>query len=594
MRRRLVSVVVGICFAMVLFLVLSGSESTVSPIMMLLLFLPPLIVVLVWTRRAPAASDVAWSAGHVTSTPSATRSIVRAPATPAGVARALGRVEARELTGSLVYGIGLGFCFLILVAIGMLSGDQEGDTRDRLLQLAPWIAHPLVGLTVVAAHRAVTRARRDGADELLDSCPASQTQRTAGFLFAAVVPVLTLAVYVVGFFVAVEVRNPFVQGSLTVENAADVLAAVALGAGGVALGVALGRWVRFTLAPVVVVVAIGLLTVRINGIGDPGWNAFTLLSTAPAQQDISSMFTDRLAWSHLAWIVGLTAATATIAFARHRRDGVMAVAASVVVVMCVGAALSATRPMPAASAARIAERIAHPEAIQRCAAAGGGVDVCVYPDHARLGDQLHARLAPIVAGLGPAAEGVVARQRYGDSLAKLPPEVRRRLPGGLPQPPSNEIAVGFGGNLGDVLEVALDVALRRVGLPDVPDADDRPIPVAAQARGVVALWLSARGLDQAAAQRLATSPDASSPDPVERGRIKFDDCRVPPVAWSAQDLAAARALVARPDADVLAVVVSGWARWVDPATGTDQLLGALGLPAVGPFDVVDPKPGDAC
>jgi hypothetical protein len=64
--------------------------------------------------------------------------------------------------------------------------------------------------------------------------------------------------------------------------------------------------------------------------------------------------------------------------------------------------------------------------------------------------------------------------------------------------------------------------------------------------------------------------------------------------WSAQDLAAARAVLALPATQVAGVVTAGWARWSDARTGTDELLAALGLSGVGPFDEVVARPGEPC
>ena len=66
------------------------------------------------------------------------------------------------------------------------------------------------------------------------------------------------------------------------------------------------------------------------------------------------------------------------------------------------------------------------------------------------------------------------------------------------------------------------------------------------------------------------------------------------MVWSAQDLAAARAVLALPASQVAGVVTAGWARWSDPRTGTDELLAVLGLPGVGPFDQVIARPGEPC
>ena len=118
--------------------------------------------------------------------------------------------------------------------------------------------------------------------------------------------------------------------------------------------------------------------------------------------------------------------------------------------------------------------------------------------------------------------------------------------------------------------------------------------ITGQARGVVALWLATRGADADAVRSASTSDYPGSADAFERGSLQTGMCSVPPVVWSAQDLAAARAVLALPETQVARVVTDGWPRWSDPRTGTDELLAALGLPAVGPFDAVVAQPGQPC
>jgi len=123
--------------------------------------------------------------------------------------------------------------------------------------------------------------------------------------------------------------------------------------------------------------------------------------------------------------------------------------------------------------------------------------------------------------------------------------------------------------------------------------------VAGQARGVVALWLAARGLDPDAAIKLATAgrrgqrgTTPASADAFDRGFAWPASCETAPVVWSAQDLAAARALLGRPAGEVTSAVHRGWDRWRDPGTGTDALLAEMGLSPAGPFDqVVSRDPG---
>jgi len=159
----------------------------------------------------------------------------------------------------------------------------------------------------------------------------------------------------------------------------------------------------------------------------------------------------------------------------------------------------------------------------------------------------------------------------------------------------------------DVVATRVLVALSALGLPVAPGAEQpgdggsgpRPLVVAGQARGVVALWLAARGLDPDAAIELATAGRRgqrgavpASADAFDRGFAWPTSCETAPVVWSAQDLAATRALLGRPTAEVTSVVHRGWDRWRDLGTDTDALLAELSLPPAGPFDqVVSRDPG---
>lgn len=68
------------------------------------------------------------------------------------------------------------------------------------------------------------------------------------------------------------------------------------------------------------------------------------------------------------------------------------------------------------------------------------------------------------------------------------------------------------------------------------------------------------------------------PDPCHAGP--------PPVAWAPEDLAAARAILGRPEASVRRVIDAQWTRFTGAAATTDDLLDALGLPRVGPTSPV--------
>lgn len=591
--RRLAPLTGGTALALAFgALMVGGAGSDGAPVG---LFVAPVVVLaaatLALARRGPVTVDGRWT-GSAAQAATLTADDRGTVASAAAVARALGRVEARELSRSPWFGVGVGFCMVLLALFGFVWAGEDTGTWDGQLQLSSWLALPLVGMVVLAVHRAVTRAARDRADELFDTCPTVPATRTAGFLCSAPLPMAILGGFLVVLGFAVHLNGAHLYGPIGADSIADVAAAVVLGAGGVALGVALGRWVRFGLAPVVAVVAIGIAGIQLNVIGGTGWNRFVPLSTAPAVDGTPPMFTDRPVWWHLGWIVGLTAVVGLVALARHRRDPTVVIAGAVAVAVALTAGLGATRPLPTAAASRIAAAVAMPEAEQQCTATGP-VEICVFPIYRGVLDDVTDRVAPIAAVLPADAGRVTLRQIYHDNLDELPPEVRRMLTEADLERPDGEAPLGFEGEL--VEDAGFDLAFRVVGLPVEPDDDLLPTVVAGQARGVVALWLATRGLDPAAAAAASTAAAPGSADAFVRGSVGEEDpCNAPAVVWSAQDLTAARAVLALPDDDVARVVGDGWEHWIDPRVGTDELLAALGLDPVGPFDEIVARPGNSC
>lgn len=162
---------------------------------------------------------------------------------------ALRRVEARELATKPWFGVGIGFCVLMVLA---LSTEQDDSSFRETIESLPYLAHPLVGMTVVASYRNATRIDRDGVGELFDTCPTTSGTRTLGGLASSWVPVAVLAT-VFGGYVAAGGAFSDVHGEPGSAAVPVVLAGLVLGAGGIALGVALGHWARFALAPVLAV-----------------------------------------------------------------------------------------------------------------------------------------------------------------------------------------------------------------------------------------------------------------------------------------------------------------------------------------------------
>lgn len=595
---RLGPVLIGLASVAAFMAVITGTDSEGGPVVLVLALGALALAVLgtVHGRRSPAAADRGWSAPTVVPAAPRTRTRAGHPSSVA-VARALGRVESRELATSSWFGVGIGFCVLFYVLFALVWGEVNGETWVEYVQMTTWFAHPLVGMAVIGTHRAVTRAARDGADELYDSCPASAASRTVGFLFTSVVPVVALVVFLVALATTSALRNSLLHGPLGADSAADAAGVVVLGIGGVALGVALGRWVPFALTPLVAVVGAAFATLGLNGVGGPDWKPLTALSTAPTIEGPSPVFTDRPTWWHLLWLVGLTAAVVIAALARHSRNRSITSAAVVTAAVLLVAGVGATRDLPTASAQRIADLVARPESHQECVDLSGRVELCAFAFHREVLERAAERVGPIAAMLPAGIEPMTLRQRFDGELADLAPPVRSRLSPDDLRRPAGEAELGYGEDLVDLRRgVGNDVALLAVGLPTEPDDDLLPTVVAGEARGVVALWLASRGLDRDGAVTVATAADPDSADALARGSVEDldDPCNAPAVVWSAQDLAAARAVIALPEHTVAAVVHAAWERWTDSRTGTDELLGELDLGPAGPFDRIDARPGSSC
>ncbi len=603
--RRLAPVLAGVVGVCVVGLVVmgTGGVSIVAPLMAL----AGVGAVVLAGRPRRNQAEPPWRAAsggpHPDAGPSTAPATAapprRVPSTSPQVARALSRVEARELASSPWFGIGLGFLGVVILALVVRFPDDNVSSWAEAASLVPFLVHSLVGMVVLASHRAVTRARRDGAAELFDTCPAGTTTRAVGVLLTAWVPVTATACFVVILGAGLAVRSPYLHGPLGAGAAVSMLAAVVLGVGGTALGVALGRWVGFALAPVAVVVAIGFGSARLVTQGDPGWSPLRLLSTTPLLSETSDLLPDPPAWSNLGWLVGLTLAVVVVALARDRRSRPVAVGGVIAGVLILASGVAATRPVPAARAARLADLVAHPANHQGCATAGGRVEVCVY-SASKVRDRAVTEVGPVAAALPAGAPRITLRQGYDGPLEALPPRVVNRLADGIPPQGDGEVRLAFDFSPAERLTPRMQVAFAALGLPTEPGEGDRPAVVAGQARGVVALWLATRGLDPGASRELTTArgsanDDRDGPDSFDRGYVDWPSiCGTSPVVWSAQDLAAARALVAAPEAAVKAVVHAGWERWRHPGTGTDELLGALGLPAVGPFDTVETREENPC
>jgi hypothetical protein len=590
--RRIVPVVGAVLATMTVGGFLLGSfQVALVGLATLLLFL-----VAVSIDRRRAVDDPAWTRSPLT--PHADGDIAgRRHATPREVSRALGLVESRELLYSPWFAVGVGLLIVIFVSFTMFTNTDLGNGAVWLqtVHLVPWFAHPLAGMTIIATFRAVTRSRRDDTDELFDGCPTGRDVRTAAQLRTVMVPLAAFGGFLAIYALALLTRWQHIHGPLTGGALAVIAASFVLLVGAVFLGTALGVWLPYAVVPIVAVFAIGAFSIGLRSDGDPGWNGLASLSTLGPEGDNPMLIALTSPWAYLAWIGALTTIVAVIAMSRHDRrrsvwlTGVGGVAAALV------AGSLAVQPVEADDAAEVADLIMNPADHQTCTTTTNqAVSVCTLREYPELRSRVTESLLPLSEELKLFAGHVTVRQIFDGSIEGLPDAARAIVGGELPGLPGDEVGIGLGADRDALLADRLAVALWALDAPHTRGDDQQPVPIGREARGVLALWLAARGLDIDDAVTLATVDDEweTPDDAFERGYVWPSGCA--PVVWSAQDLEAARAVMALPEQTVRDVLVDDPSRWRDPATTTDELLAALGLTAVGPFEMVLARPEDYC
>jgi hypothetical protein len=504
------------------------------------------------------------------------------PAGTAQVARELGRVEGRQLLpGSAAFGTGIGFAILGLVLFGWVWARDGGGELAAAAETLPIVAHPLVGMTILAVHRARTRARRDGLDELFTTLPAGQHHRNLGHLASAWVPVAAALVAGAAMLALHALRADVTWGPFGARQLTHVVEVGLLAAGGVALGVLVARWAPWTLAPVVAVVAVGVASIELATIGDGPWDPRRQLSTWLGDPQVDLRFTYAHWLSRTGWLAALVVLVGLLALVRDApRPARLAPALAVVVVLAGVAAAVTTRPIPADAAQRIADELSHPERHQTCIDAG--IPVCAYRGDEDLARAFARNVAPVVAAV-PSGHRPDVRVRQGATveLRSLDPRIADRVR----LPTDGALAVEMTSHPDAYRGARFRVALAalEVNPSGAAGAHGQPVVLRGQARGVIAIWLATRGLEAGAATRMAsTRTEPGDGHDIVVGPWP-DECMAGPVPviWAYSDLAAARALLALPDDRVARVVADRWDDLTDPTLTTDQLLAAVGLDPMG-------------
>jgi hypothetical protein len=521
--------------------------------------------VVLWARRGVRAVEGSWDGPSAAVTP-ATR-----PAR-GSIARALGQVEARELAYSPWFHAGVGFCVLFLVAI--TSFERGWWSSAGLL---PLMVHPLCGLTIVGVHRNVTRSRRDGLDELFESCPATPEDRRRGHLLTSTVPASVAAVWATVLLVGAALVLDGMYGPIDGRVAADVAVTIVLPVGAVALGVLVGRIAPWLLAPFV---ALGVITfVNLEFWDEPdgrGW-----LSTGRTS-GVDPVFVQPPSLGQVLWIGAITAIVAAVAIGPWRRGRRALVVAGASVVALAGVSLVALSPGDA-HVERLAGYATGDRRFSDCHDLAGLAELCVPQPYADHGERMAASLLPVAAAVP--ASAAVEPMHLGflpDDIDSLQADVRDRV--GEVAPPEGFIDLPLSHHQSAMRVARFTLAAALVGVELGPDAPENVL-LDGEARGVVLLWLATRGLDDAQVSAVLTPADRSSP--TMRGHIWPGTCGAD-LQWAPQDVAAARALVAADDQVVSDVLAAHWGQWTSPSTRTDDLLIAVRLAPVGTPDSIDP------
>lgn len=493
------------------------------------------------------------------------------------VTASLAAVEIRELLLSPWFQTGVAFCLVFLVGITSFERSWWGTAG-----LMPLLVHPLCGFTIVAVFRNVSRARRDGTSELLDACPVGAERRRAAHLLTSTVPVAVATAFVTISLVGASFALDHIYGPFDARAVTDVVVAcLLLPIGATALGVLLGRRFTAQIAPIVALAAIALLNLEFWDETDGRVWLATGLPSPP--NDLVYYQPPML--GRLVWLVGLVAVVAAAAvWTARRRTVALATGATVAVS---GVLLVALGPN-AATAERLAGFVLGDDAVTACTELSATVEVCVpepYGDH---GAYVASTLRPVVDAAPVDRLPPIALWMLVDDVDALQADVRELVP---PTPlPPHVVALPFSHQEGDVAAARLLLAAAAVGVPVGPAASENVL-VDGQARGVVMLWLATNGLADDDVDRLLTPADTRE-SASYRGHLWPGMCRAD-VQWAPQDVVAARDVTALDRGPVAEVLVADWDRWTDPATSTDDLLSALGVPPVGPPEPIEPL-GDTC
>ncbi len=507
----------------------------------------------------------------------------------------LARVEGRRLLRNEVFTVAIFMSIAILVIFGLVwASDNLGANNSwrYWLALLPVFTLPFAGMTLVAMNLAALRARREGTEELFGSLPATSSTRVVGHLGSVW---MALVVHIV-FVAATLASGKFLTGhfgSIDAASIGDIMVSFALVVCAGTLAVALARWLPNPLVALVAIVALAIGGSAIGAIGGHHWSLTRQLSIWPRYPDHDWAFAVRPSWWHAAYLLFLALAVAVVAVARQRHDRFTLLLGVGAVSLAGLTGYIQTRPMSDSDADRIAAMISDPIAHSSCRTTDG-LTLCAYHDYADITKVWARELTAPFAAVAPQqrADGfaVVWHERR---LDRLDPAVRERidvdaLTDSWTADEGTWNGVEVDGTESNLIN-RLALGLWSVGLPSVPKGDV-PCWAGGQARGIVALWVAAQGMNVGDAERFVSGTwnglrdsESGSNVPSEwiDGYLWISDA-TPPVLWSAADIDAAQTMLMLDATFVRDALWADWQQWSDPsATTADLMTGLVGLAPAG-------------
>lgn len=497
-----------------------------------------------------------------------------APGSEWAVALTLGRGEMRRL-----FRTGLVRTALLLNLLLLLGAAPFPDLYIHSVDSA-FVALPMAAFTLVASHRAVGRAGRDGTGELVDATSAPSRARTGGHLIAVGGPAVATAT-VIGAHTAFTAAGPNSYGSPDLLELATGPVLV-LGAG--ALGVLLGRLASHLLVPIVACVAIAAAELYLVGDVFVGrgvrWLAFWVEAGTPFVDP------DRPAAAHLAWVVGLAALAGLAALLRHGRTPTLTAVSLGVITVTLASAFAVTRPPSAADWAARDRAVADPSSAHRCSTVDG-VEYCLFPAKTGLAP---VALAPAVARLRAAvperawpAELAVAQWVSPADLVWAGSDIRRladRMPalaaartGASPDDGRVWIPHDWGWSRFDRLSYATAVASKVVGLPVTTGY--AVCSAAGRSRAAVALYLASLAAGQERLRELEGMATGFGGRATQF--VVGENEAAMGTAFGVEDARMAIALADRGRAEALDLLDTHWETLVAPSTTTASAATLLGL-----------------